>query len=455
MYRYDIIYEDLQDRVYNGEITLEFAESVNDLAYDKYYFTEMKKKADYRREKFLKQHNYDPKTKTIDLDGQRVRFKFIGGSNKRHVGTNANIYMDGELYRDNNGHEYEKIKAKELEMDNAAFNMKHPKSHEWVGGHEIAGHVENDLKSQRKTAGFSGKFDDSFSGLPDEAKRIYLEISRLNKKAENRTLTADEYKKAKQLAHKLSEIKSKRFNDHNDKAKFKALVSDVDQMISEMLSKGVELNQHGMFPYEYIADYAGAARMQDGKKIAKKTLTELEKRAMHPKAQKMEKNQIEKRSEIPRINESISDVKKEFKEDKKKLKNTTVEHNKAKRDVEDAKRDLSKFYEDNPKSTKPYSSKTAEKEEYLKNKVIDCITRNRTMNTIQDSTEYTQSMHKRDLNFFRNLRNERNDQVNDAMKKSNEEFRNEMALRRKSLDMMDKNPNASFIRDKNKGNRNK
>ena len=51
-------------------------------------------------------------------------------------------------------------------------------------------------KKKRKATEFSGKFDDSFSGLPDEAKRIYLEISKLNKKAENRTLTAEEYKKA-------------------------------------------------------------------------------------------------------------------------------------------------------------------------------------------------------------------------------------------------------------------
>lgn len=36
MNTYNIIYEELQDKVYSGEITLEFAEMVNDLAYDKY-----------------------------------------------------------------------------------------------------------------------------------------------------------------------------------------------------------------------------------------------------------------------------------------------------------------------------------------------------------------------------------------------------------------------------------
>ena len=358
MNTYDNIYEELQDRVNNGEITLEFAESVNDLAYDKYYFTEMKKKADYRREKFLKQHNYDPKTKTIDMDGQKVRFKFIGGSNKRHVGTKSAAWRHGYHCRDKNGDEYVLTDTiDEVQMDNAAFNMKHPKSHEWTGGHEIAGHVENQFKKERKTAGFSGKFDDSFSGLPDEAKRIYLEIRRLNKKAENRTLTAEEYKKAKQLKHKLSEIESKRLKDHNDKAKFKALVSDVDDMIDELYWNDVPLTNHGKSPYEYIADYAGAARMKDGIKIAKKTLKEDEKRRKHPERQKKIKNKM--------MNDGIG-----------------------------------RMYSD-----------------------------------LSD--------------------NDRQKLADDRLKHSNEEFRNEMALRRKSLDMMDKNPNASYIRDKNKGNKNK
>ena len=36
MYRYDIIYEALQEQIDDGEITLEFAEVVNDLAYERY-----------------------------------------------------------------------------------------------------------------------------------------------------------------------------------------------------------------------------------------------------------------------------------------------------------------------------------------------------------------------------------------------------------------------------------
>ena len=456
MNTYDIIYEELQDRVNNGDITLEFAESVNDLAYDKYYFTEMKKKADYRREKFLKQHNYDPKTKTIDLDGQKVRFNFIGGSNKRHVVTNSSIKRYGRRCQDKDGQTYEKSKIKGLQMDNAAFNMKHPKAHEFVAGHEIAGHVENERKNERKTSGFTGKFDDSFSGLPDEAKRIYLEIRRLNKKSENKTLTSEEYEEAKQLAHKLSEIESKRINDHNDKAKFKALKADVDNMIKDMLSKGVKLSRHGMSKYEYIADYAGATRMQDGKKIAKKTLTDLEKRATHPKRQQETKNTMRNNDkQLKRENECILEKKKKNKEKNKELKKTIDMVNKADREVEDAKNNLLKFYDENPKSAKPYSSKTAEKEEYLKNKVDDCIKHADDMHTLRKNTYNDNYMNKITLRFSRKDRNRLEDQINDVVKKSNEEYRNGLALRRKSLDMMDKNPNASFIRDKNKGNRNK
>ena len=452
MNTYDIIYEELQDRVYNGEISLEFAESVNDLAYDKYYFTEMKKKADYRREKFLKQHNYDPKTKTIDLDGQKVRFKFIGGSNKRHMPSNACMVEEIRRYRNNNGEKYTKRNVKEVEMDNAAFNMKHPKSHEFSAGHEIAGHIENERKNERKTAGFSGKFDDSFSGLPDEAKRIYLEISKLNKKAENRTLTADEYKKAKQLAHKLSEIKSKRFNDHNDKAKFKALVSDVDQMISEMLSKGVELNQHGMFPYEYIADYAGAARMQDGKKIAKKTLTELEKRAMHPKTQQKDKNAMKYAMGIPAAeNRLIPDLKAETKRNKKNLKNATDMANRAERMADAAYNKYIKF-SDKPVTSRLY--KTGERE-YLSDIASDLNKHALDMGLLQIQAEYAHKRSKDKLKREKQKLKGLNKEIDDTNKEDNERIRNEIALRKKSLDMMDKNPNASFIRDKNKGNKNK
>ena len=67
------------------------------------YMTEMKSKSEYRLEKFKKNHNYDPKTKTIELGGKRVGFKYTGGkANGNHDGAiNLKMWSDGKQFRKN------------------------------------------------------------------------------------------------------------------------------------------------------------------------------------------------------------------------------------------------------------------------------------------------------------------------------------------------------------------
>ena len=127
MNTYDIIFEALCNRVETGELTLEDAEVINDLAYDR-YFTEMKSKAGYRRQKYEKEHDYDPKTKTVVHDGERVPYTFIGGSQKRSrlPGAGAEFYNTSEKNGKTKQHN---TKFRRIQMDNASFNMKHPKAH--------------------------------------------------------------------------------------------------------------------------------------------------------------------------------------------------------------------------------------------------------------------------------------------------------------------------------------
>ena len=78
--KYLIIHKELQDRVNNNILTVEEAESVNDLAYNK-YVVEKKTKEEYGERSFKKKYKFIPdkpgaRTGTILIDGKRQKVDF-------------------------------------------------------------------------------------------------------------------------------------------------------------------------------------------------------------------------------------------------------------------------------------------------------------------------------------------------------------------------------------------
>ena len=143
MTKYDTIFKAINDRYENGEITFEEAEELNDLAYGK-YFTEMKSKAEYRLRKWKKEHDYDPKTKTvrIDNDGHRVGFEYNGNVSKKHnlreVSSAHQVWRnaDSSIVWDNPNNK--------ISTTRAEFNGKYPDSHKFGLAHEIGHFKERD-----------------------------------------------------------------------------------------------------------------------------------------------------------------------------------------------------------------------------------------------------------------------------------------------------------------------
>ena len=109
----------------NGEISINTRDEMLSV------ITEKKTVGQYRKEKFLKKHNYDPKTKTIEINGERIPFNDLKGTTKYNGKVIAKY-----CYKDNP----EKGTKIGINMNNAAFNMKHPKSHEFSAQHE-RGHI--------------------------------------------------------------------------------------------------------------------------------------------------------------------------------------------------------------------------------------------------------------------------------------------------------------------------
>lgn len=80
MTKYEIIFESLQEKVNSGELSLEDASVINDIAYEK-YICEMKTKAEYGERSFKKKYDFIPdkpgaRTGTILVDGKRQRVDF-------------------------------------------------------------------------------------------------------------------------------------------------------------------------------------------------------------------------------------------------------------------------------------------------------------------------------------------------------------------------------------------
>lgn len=104
--KYNIIFEELQNRVDSGELTIEDAEIINDLAYDK-YFVEKKTREQYRIDSFKKKYNFKPdkpgaKTGTITVNGEDYPVDF--NKDNAHtgaytLGTNGKIIISDDFFK--------------------------------------------------------------------------------------------------------------------------------------------------------------------------------------------------------------------------------------------------------------------------------------------------------------------------------------------------------------------
>ena len=402
MNTYDIIFEALCNRVETGELTLEDAEVINDLAYDR-YFTEMKSKAGYRRQKYEKEHDYDPKTKTVVHDGERVPYTFTGGSQKRSKFPDAGA----EFYNasEKNGKiKLHNTKVRGIQMDNASFNMKHPKSHEFIAGHEYLGHV-NDLKRKREDSREplpgSSEF---YKLLPKDLKPKFLELQKLDKLYGNKTITKDEEKRYEQLGDEITKWIS-RSNDPKLRTMTTTMQMnntqfDIVDILKKEISKGNKLNSHGSSPDEYTSDYASASAMKNGKKIAKKTLSDMEKR------------------------------------------------NRSKQQLKDLENSYRQEYSDEDDFVKQKISK-AKKNKKIANKNMNKAIKekeNRQIERARDRQDFARVSYNRSKQFKNILDN----RIKDNARYDIETNNNELKLRRKMLDELDKNPDAEYLRKRKK-----
>lgn len=159
MNMYDTIYEAICDKYEDGYITLEQAEELNDLAYDR-YVTEMKSKAEYRERKFRNKYMTGDDT-VIKINNKKYPILFTDGSKKYSTqikASSANI-RDEDL-RNSLAKMYNVTpeEAKNLIIVNrSTFNQKYPKTHEFIIGHEIGHNKMRDLKKSNPTEYYNSR----------------------------------------------------------------------------------------------------------------------------------------------------------------------------------------------------------------------------------------------------------------------------------------------------------
>ena len=212
-----------------------------------FYIEEKKTKSEYRLQKFKNEHNYDKKDGTVEMNGERVKFK-TGGSNKHNAEIRGNIEIPGKILKSCG-------MKNELYMNKAAFNTKHPKTHEFIFRHE-EGHMidknareksrDSKIKRDNKRTSFHNKYMDSVLDSLKEGKiskeEAVAKIDKLNKMSDKKSQsTYDELKK------------------------------DIEKFISD----SHVTSQHGKGYDEYIADTYAVTKT--GTKPAKKFFDHAEK----------------------------------------------------------------------------------------------------------------------------------------------------------------------------------
>lgn len=178
MTRYDIIYEELQDRVNCGMLTLEDAEVINDLAYDKYYFTEKKSRQQYAREKFKKRYNFQQEDDngnygTITVNGKK---HYVDLSGDMPIGATSDddestIYLNKNFFKLKNGKRRHAVLHHEIgHNEKQSVNV----NNNTVDKEAMTQGVLNDTYSSKKKELTSDDDDDYFSKAYAQAKLLDL-----------------------------------------------------------------------------------------------------------------------------------------------------------------------------------------------------------------------------------------------------------------------------------------
>lgn len=260
MSKYEIIFEALQSKVNLGELTIEDAEVINNLAYEK-YVVEKKTTSQYRLEKFKKAHDFNPKDNTIKIGDDRVKFQHKGGSNKRNKLPDAGVkYQDGGIIR----------------MGNSSFNRNNCKAHEFYAGHEY-GHIKRvklkakNNKDLKNTEEFISKeIDNSGKDMRDHGKNpseytsdfIGKSISNLDTKTVKKILKNDK----KTITSKDYQNKLKQTTlDHNDY--YNTAKSYIDESNAHIKSMKSKVNEYKKKLKDYQNELIEAKKNNNQNKI--------------------------------------------------------------------------------------------------------------------------------------------------------------------------------------------
>ena len=489
----------------NGEISINTRDEMLSV------ITEKKTKAEYRKQKFLKKYEYDKKTGTIKMDGVRTKFYDMKGSNKRNADPNACVVSSTNKQWRRNKREYKQIisdiekeisdmkkelndsdssshkdylkseiKKKEkdmrylkeylntgqngIHMNTASFNMKNPKSHEFIANHE-RGHLEV-YRQNRKENAPSKQL--TVMKLEDEDKELLKETLRYYKQAQKNPDSVDKHK-IEELKKRCDKMLQKNGITSDEKEKYRRLKDKIEDMIYKNKYSGkIKDDSHAANRDEYMADYYASTHTKDGKKVAKKTLDEVDKRF-----RKNSDEQLANQShEGSKLNEKLKRLRDNTSDAKKKRKSSSKSFNASKRSSKDAeiyskemKKRLDKAHEDYMN----YLDDDSEK----KFKVKDGkITKTDLHKIRQDNIKFTEDIYdkamKREFdrkiqnlsdeldlnNARRSLReakldkNRTENEIKNIANDAKKDGTNEINLRKKSIDRLSKDKDADILKKK-------
>ena len=491
----------------NGEISMNTRDEMLSV------ITEKKTKAEYRKQKFLKKHNYDPKTGTIEMDGTRMKFYHTKGSNKRSAMPDAAVvsfksadYKKSEKYTKKDISSLNKEisrfqdyikdwktemnknttsdKTKErlrkyisdaesnikiiedrikdcknylrdtrngIHMNTASFNMKNPNSHEFIANHE-RGHIEADKLDKK----YKGRLKPV--GLPnptklskDERKKI-MEAIRYNNFCEENPDKMDDDKLEK-YEDMIDEIIDKYVDmDRLEKAKYITLKNKIRRLIFKYKSDASKrgdhdsLNAHGDDTEEYIADQYSINHSKGGKKTGKKTLDEIHKRYKKIPDKEIIKNSnagekldphIQKISDHLGIGEDIDGKIKDLRKARKEYNKLRNSSKKEIRRSNAAMKEIEKSDNHNVHSAINNSRKRYDALNNNTRAERDKLTAELELNSIKD-----------DLDSAKFLKRLRDDDRKRILDKERNQAKNEINLRKKTMDRLSKDKDDDVLKKK-------
>lgn len=228
-----------------------------------------------KQQELLKKLKYDPKTKTIEVDGHRTRFNI----DRENFDT---AYMTSDYvnkkkrdklnkYRSSsksNQHKYSKSEKKEIENISNKLKASHSSGvgKMKIGGvtvskdmldedtilHEI-GHIRDYSNRRRANAQPSYVSKYGTSELPKDARKARLELNKLNKKGKLTPVDSIRKKKLEKIVDKS--IKSTASYKNDKELQRKDAIDKMDKEVNKAIrKKSRKLNSHDKIVDEYYAD---------------------------------------------------------------------------------------------------------------------------------------------------------------------------------------------------------